>query len=262
MNEHGMVKIKNTGYDRYEELLWERDALRKEAFLWKNEYTRIFGELMLQLFEKKIACIRKKKTIAFCQASVNRGEFIDRRALQALVNREMEEYNQRLRQMMREKDIADSAQNISRSALQKIKKRYYKLARLIHPDINPKTEEVPELKQLWQMVVIAYRTNSLQELEEAEVLIQRALEKRNLQQTELEIPDLVQKMEAVREEILAIKETTPYQYRYLLEDEQAVQQRKEELIKEQQEYEAYDKELEGIMDGLMTRGVRVTWHSN
>ncbi len=257
-----LIKIKNAGYDLYEQLLLERDALRKEAFGWKQEYTRVFGELMLQLFEQKIACIKKKKTIAFCQASINKGEPIDQTALQAYIETEMREYNKMLRQMITENEYANSGHVISSSVLQKIKKLYYKLTKLIHPDINPKTEQIPELKQLWQMVITAYRVNSLKELEEAEVLIYRALEKIGLEKTEIEIPNLEEKMDAVREEILTIKETTPYQYRYLLEDEEAVKERKDELKKEQQEYEAYEKELDQIMDGLMASGVHMTWHLN
>ncbi len=205
-----LIKIKNAGYDRYEELLLERDALKKEAFAWKQEYTRIFGERMLQLFEKKIACIQKKKTIAFCQTFLNRGEAIDRAVLRTFIETEMEEYN----------------------------------------------------KQLQQMVVTAYRVNRLKDLEEAEVLIHRALEKLAFGQMEIEIPNLAEKIQEVQEEIRTIKETTPYQYRYLLEDEEAVEKRMAELKKEQQEYETYEKELERIMDELVASGVQITWHWN
>ncbi|MCC8150849.1 MAG: hypothetical protein LIO96_05210 [Lachnospiraceae bacterium] len=75
--EMDIIKVKNEVYGEYEELLMERDAVRKESFLWKQEYTRVFGERILQIFEKKISCIKKKKTIAFCQVAKNRGETVD-----------------------------------------------------------------------------------------------------------------------------------------------------------------------------------------
>ena len=45
-----------------------------------------------QSFEMKIECIRKKKSIEFCQAFINRGESVDQDALQEYLRRELEEY--------------------------------------------------------------------------------------------------------------------------------------------------------------------------
>ena len=55
-----IIKVKNASYARYEELLLRRDAVKKRAFQYGQEYTRTFGELILKVFEKKIECIRKK----------------------------------------------------------------------------------------------------------------------------------------------------------------------------------------------------------
>ena len=63
----------NSSYAEYERLLLERDARKKEAGGYFTEYMCEFGELINKVFEKKIDCISKKKSIAFCQAYVNRG---------------------------------------------------------------------------------------------------------------------------------------------------------------------------------------------
>ena len=60
-----IIRVKNSAYSRYEELLLRRDELRKEAFQLERQYVRTFGDLILQVFEKKIECIRKNKTIEF-----------------------------------------------------------------------------------------------------------------------------------------------------------------------------------------------------
>ena len=54
----------------YETLLFVRDKLRKEAYAWKNRYLAEFGDLITAVFEQKIACIKKKKSISFCQISI------------------------------------------------------------------------------------------------------------------------------------------------------------------------------------------------
>ena len=58
-----VIKGHNTSYARYEELINRRDELKKEAFQYHAEYVKVFGDLILELFRKKIECIRKKKTI-------------------------------------------------------------------------------------------------------------------------------------------------------------------------------------------------------
>ena len=47
-----IIKVRNASYARYEELLLRRDAVRKSAFQYGQEYTRTFGELILKVFEK------------------------------------------------------------------------------------------------------------------------------------------------------------------------------------------------------------------
>ena len=68
-----IIKVKNADYSRYEELLLERDQLRKEAGIYHGLYVREFGELHLTLFEKQIACIKKKKQIGYYQIANNHG---------------------------------------------------------------------------------------------------------------------------------------------------------------------------------------------
>ncbi len=60
-----IIRVKNVSYDRYEELLMRRDAIKKEAFQYERAYVREFGDLILEIFQMKLECIRKKKTIEF-----------------------------------------------------------------------------------------------------------------------------------------------------------------------------------------------------
>lgn len=58
-----IIKVKNTAYSKYEEVLLRRDNLRKEAEHYHMEYLRVFGDLITEDFEKKIECIRNWRTM-------------------------------------------------------------------------------------------------------------------------------------------------------------------------------------------------------
>ena len=103
-----IIRVKNSSYSRYEELLMRRDAARKESFQLEREYVKVFGDLILKVFEAKIDCIRKKKTIEYCQAFVNRGQSIDQDAMQEYLRQEMAEYQESLENLI----YADKCRNI------------------------------------------------------------------------------------------------------------------------------------------------------
>ena len=143
-----------------------------------------------------------------------------------------------------------------------IKKLYYRLAKQIHPDMNLKTNEIPELKELWQRIVVSYRANDLEELEEAEILVNKFLVDHHLDGNEIKIQDIDTKIEKLKEQIQKIKETNPYQYRFLLQDQEAVQNKKRELQKELEEYRVYEQKLDQLLEQMMKNGVSFLWRMN
>ena len=98
-----LIRVKNASYAKYEELLMKRDTVRKEAFQYEREYVRVFGDQILEVYQKKMECICKKKTIEYCRRFLNRGESIDPAALQDYLRKEMEEYQCRLEEMIEDK---------------------------------------------------------------------------------------------------------------------------------------------------------------
>lgn len=250
-----LIKVKNEGYQHYEDLLIRRDQLRKEAKFIQRAYLREFGDLITEVFEQKVDCIQKKKTISFCQAAINAGKPVDPEDLMRYLAEQMKSYQETLSKMVEENQEAQSmGGSLSPAQLSKLKKLYHKLAKQLHPDLNPKTAETPELLALWQGIVSAYNSNQLEDMEEADVLVQAALKKLELGNMEIEIPDLEAKIEKVQEEILEIKTTNPYCYKFLLEDQEAVDKKKQELQKELEEYVHYGEELDEIIKMVMPKG--------
>jgi hypothetical protein len=257
-----LVKIKNEGYSEYEDLLLRRDKLRKEAQIWQSQYMAEFGDLIAAIFEKKIECIKKKKTISFCLIAINKGISVNQAALQNYLKKEMREYNRQLKQMIAENEAAHNMDTVSDADLAKIKKLYRRLAKMIHPDINFKTSESAELQNLWQMIVVSYNANNLDGLKEAEILVNKVLRNIGVDSIEVEIPDIPEKMKQIEDEITRIKITIPYQYKYLLQDANAVKEKRGALAVELKKYEDYTKELDQFIDQLTKGGGHFRWQVN
>ncbi len=257
-----IIKVRNADYSRYEELLIERDRLRKACYILRAKYVHEFGDLIMDLFKAQIACIRKKKEITCYQAAVNRGEMIDRDAIEALIRREMSVYAKQLEDLAREKKASDEMDTISTAKLTRIKRIYRRLAKKLHPDINPMTEQVEELSELWEAIQAAYNSNELKDLEELEVLVGNALEKLHMGNMEIEIPDLDAKIRRLEEDIKMIRTTEPYTYDNLLNDEAAVAAKKEELKAQKQHYLDYARELDEVIERILGSGAGFKWTIN
>ena len=254
-----IIKVKNSSYARYEELLLKRDDVKKKAFQYGMEYNRTFGELILKVFEKKVEGIRKKKTLEYCQTFKNHEKNVDMAGLQTYLERQLAEYEKRLKDMVEENEAAKSTGTVTEAELLQIKRIYRRMVKKIHPDINPLTNTNEELKGLWQRLVIAYECNELKELKETEVLINALMAKLDLGVMEIEIPDIEVKIAELEEEIERIMNTDPYQYRYLLEDEAAVAEKKKALQEELKEYEEYSNRLEEMLNSVLGYGMTFTF---
>lgn len=257
-----IIKVKNSSYARYEELLLKRDDVKKKAFQYGMEYNRTFGELILKVFEKKVEGIRKKKTLEYCQTFKNHGKNVDMAGLQTYLERQLAEYEKRLKDMVEENEAAKSTGTVTEAELLQIKRIYRRMVKKIHPDINPLTNTNEELKGLWQRLVIAYECNELKELKETEVLINALMAKLDMGVMEIEIPDIEVKIAELEEEIERIMNTDPYQYRYLLEDEAAVAEKKKALQEELKEYEEYSNRLEEMLNSVLGYGMTFTFRMN
>ena len=241
MNE--LIRVKNSAYSVYEDLIIRRDRLLKEAHLYENAYLREFGDLILEVFAAKTECVKLKKAIAFCQAEINHGNSPDRDMLNDYIAECMAGYQAELERMAEQNANAKKGYQLTESEIIEIKQLYRKLAKLLHPDINPMTEKNETLLELWERISLAYSCNDLEGLKELETLVSMTLDQLQLGCLEIEIPNLDEKTEALRLEIEKITSTTPYIHKELLEDPEAVFAKKEELKKELEHYKKYAEEL-------------------
>lgn len=246
-----IVRLTGGDYFEYETLLLKRDALEREAGLYLNEYTRVFGELFIEQYRAYIRCIELKKKIAFCQAAENCGAKVNEAELDAYISGEMEQYFKNLADMVTENELCLSAETVPEIEIRKIKKIYRCLAKQLHPDISPLTAEHSELLELWNRAVTAYKCNSLKEIEEVQLLVNSFLERNGIERADMVIPDIGAKTELLKAEIDRIITTDPYQYKFLLQDKELAQEKKEELRESIEEMTAYSNQLEAVLDGIL-----------
>ena len=242
-----LIKVKNTSYILYEELLLKRENLKKEGEQFYISYLQIFGELMTESFQKKIECIRKKKMIAYCQRCMNQGKDINSMDLNRFIQDEMESYEEELKLMTENAKAAAKAKDLSAEQILMIKDIYYRLARRIHPDMHPELADDKNVQDYWNQIVIAYQHNQLSELEELEVMVNAYLEKKHSNTDEIVIVDVENKTKRIEREIEHIISVKPYTYRFILEDEKKREEQKAAFQKDIDEYSQYSLELDDVL---------------
>ena len=245
-----LIKIALGDYPRYEELLLRKDKLEKEAYYWYDEYIRVFGKYLIDLFEAKVECIRVKKLIALAQAQINKGLTPDMTEINGIVKEQMLSYYEELDNLVKEHENSKKAESIPAHEAMRIKKIYREIAKTLHPDINPATAKDPALQDLWNRVVIAYKCNHLDEIEELQVLVNKALDERGIDVSKIVIPDIQEKILALEETINKIITTDPYNYKFLLEDNEETEQRIRDLEDEIKQYNDYKEQLEVMLRAI------------
>ena len=258
-----LIKSRDSRYEEYEALLLERDLVQKEAGQIWTAYIREFGQLLTDLYEEKLECIRRKKTIAYYQAALNHGSVVDPAAMQDYLDREMAAYYRHLRQMMKDNDACKNATLSTHYEVQRSKTLYRRIAKLIHPDIYPETDRQDVLRELWQRAQTAYAHNDVKALSEIEVLVRKALKDLGTGEIRVEIPDIDEKIAELHGEIREITGTEPYTYRELVDDPDAVRKKKEDMTKELESYRKYKAELDDIIEYILQNGgVKIRWQMN
>lgn len=257
-----LIRVRNHSFARYEELLMRRDKLKKEALFYDWEYIRKFGDKILRNFQLKLECIRKKKTISYCQMALNRGGQVDTMAMLEYLQQVMAEYQKQLDDMVTDNENAKKSQQVSESDLLEIKKIYRRLAKKLHPDMNPKAAENPKLRELWERISVAYRCNQLENLRELELLANAAMAECGAGEFSTDISDLEEKIAKVEAEIELILNTDPYLYKELLKDPEAVEEKNAELDEEYAAYEDYARQLDAILEDLKQKGVTLEWQTS
>lgn len=253
-NENTAVKLEDekTLLEEYEELLVRREHLLKVSGSYQICYTKEFGDLITSNFEIKIECIKLKKTISYCRRRLNHGLPIDTANMQEAVEKEMMHYYEDLKDMARETEAAKKSKSVGDFRFNRAKKIYRRLTKLLHPDINKKTMENDSLRDLWEKIMVAYHCSDVDALEDLEVLVRKALLELGDAGFEVDLTDIEDKIERVEMQINNIMTTEPYTYGELLESEERIKDRKNQLKEEHENYSDYLESLKSTLDEIIS----------
>ncbi len=266
MNKTGLAEVfdnEQAKYEEYCELLVKRDQIFKEAGSYMTVYTAEFGDLITANFELKIECIKIKKMISYCRRRMNRGLSIDATRMQEEIEQEMKLYYIQLKEMQADTENAKKAEGVGEYRYQRAKKIYRRLAKLLHPDINKKTMEDENLKELWTRIATAYQRSDVDELDDLEVLVHKALDEMGDEGFEIDLSDIEERIERVERQINDILTTEPYTYGEILNDDERKAAFLEQLRAEQEDYEQYLEILTKSLEEMLNAGgVTLVWKMN
>ena len=255
------IKDRNrTPYDEYEALLMKKEQLLKDAASRRIVYLQHFGDLMSEILESKIECIRLKKMIAYCTKCINTGASVDVNAMTEEIDAEMQAYYVELKSMVEEKENAKTSKTADEYEVRMTKKIFRRIAKRLHPDINVKTGETPVLLDLWDKVMEAYNAYDVEALEELEVVLNHVMTGLGEEGFAPDIENIEEKINKMEKRIHQIVTTLPYTYGELLNNPRAMEEKKAELQKELEEYHIYQISLKETLDHLSEEGgAKFTW---
>ena len=258
-----LIKSRDDKYEEYEGLILERDQVRKDAESIWISYIRIFGQLIADVYEEKLECIKCKKTISYYQAALNHGGVIDTAAMQEYLDREMTAYYTNLKRIQEENKSCRDAKTSTHYEVQRSKTLYRRLVKLLHPDINPETDRQEGLRELWERIVTAYGNNDVKALSDLEILTRKALKELGAGEIKIDIPDIADRISSLKKEIYEITHTEPYTHKDLLEDPEQVGKKEKELNGELETYRKYRMDLEKVIEDIQqSGGLRFQWKMN
>ena len=216
-------------------LLLERDEL--QFVICKNietEYMLKLGSIEYKAYEAQCAALRLKRKIDLIQAKKNRQEKIIISAIEETLDEEFAEYQKQLNEQIDKVNAAikrSKAEVLSDEENKELKKLYRKIAKALHPDINPDVSEAQV--QLFDNAVSAYKSGDLGTLRIiSEMVGNNPLPEQHkdaMTQLVEERERLEGLLESIRESIENIKSEYPYTMKDILEDTKKTEQKKQEL---------------------------------
>ncbi len=246
MNEIKRIKDDNSARKLYEQLLIRREEVKRKAKQIEQEYLAYFGDLLIKIHVIKIDCIELKKRIEYCQQMQNKGKEIDFDMVEDMIQKDMEEYQENLRFLCRQVENSQKDNSVPENIARECKAIFRRLAKLIHPDINPEAAADATLKEVWQNIVDAYYAFDLDELKELEELTNALVNAYDMKDVVMDIPDLDERIAELEDDIRVITASEPYTYAEILNDPLKKKEEKKKFEKEAEEFSNYREELKKI----------------
>ena len=204
----------------------------------KARYMMFIGRLEYKVYELKVELNRWRRRLALRQAALNRGETPDLNAIEATLKQEFAEFMLEIKRRAKEvKENARlfSAENLSEEENAAMRAAYLVAVKRLHPDLNP---DLPKAAQnLWNEIQAAYAAHDWEGVRLLAALVDSVA---SGVEDFASAPDAITAMreacarlEAKCRELMSetdrIQKSVPFTYKALLDDEDTVKERQNEL---------------------------------
>ncbi len=213
-------------------LILRKDELRfHEAKNIRAEYMMKVGAKELAVWRKSIEYRRQKRRLSKFRAYINRGEQPDVEKVEAELEEEFNEYEEKIRERAEEVRKALfwlECEELTEEQTKELRDMYTKVVKRLHPDLNPDADQKDI--ETYYMAVSAYKDADLDKM--------RAIFWVVIDDQEAVIPevDLKAKIIELRAEIEMIERSFPFDKREFLKDAEAVAERNRELDEMMDDY--------------------------
>ena len=236
---------------KYLKLYEEMEDLNKKKEALESLYMSRLGALIFLKFENEIEYRKLKKKFNLIIKCKNKNEKIDINNIDNILKKELESFYKELediRERMKISKMYLESPTLSDEEIKNIKDIYRKLAKKLHPDINRNLTE-KEIN-LWNKVKEAYENNDLISLIVLDGLVNKIEIKDDISASNIEeniekIKDKIEKLKLINEEVL---NEFPLNLREVINDNNFIENKKEELNKEIKIYKEKIKELNNLIN--------------
>jgi len=232
-------------YEKYSDIVINYQNAINESKQIEIRYNIEFGILEIKKFKASIEVIRLKKMLSCIITLKNRGLPVDMEQVNQYVEDEMIEYRLELSDLLNKVDLAKNSHGVLSEDERKIKKMFYKIAKLIHPDLHPEFELDEEVQGLWEKAMFYYNCFDIKGLEE---VYDAVLVKIKDKTVVLSILNIEEKIKEYEDRIEKVKSTNPYMLNKFIKNEVVIDSHKNEIISETESYNTYAIELQEEID--------------
>ena len=240
-------------------LMLERDELR--FVICRNietEYMLKLGSLEYKAFEAQCTYLRLKRKAELLQATRNRQEIMDLKAVEKQLDKEFADFQAKLNAQITKMNEAlrlSKCECLSDEDNKELKSLYRKVVRALHPDLNP--DVTPEQIELFYHAVDAYKAGDLRSLRAIEVMVSDPVLPDTHEDAMMalikEHDRLKELLDDINGSIASIKEEYPYTLKEYLDDETKAESRKKELegliCQYQELISKYEERIKNLLEG-------------
>jgi len=210
-----------------------KDMVENESIILTSLYLEKLGHLQLELLEKQTEASRLKMKMKLIQAAINRNEQPDLKAIEQEINARLQTYYAQIRARSAALDEAKKVLShlIPEEETQKLKEIFRVLCKRLHPDLNPNQTE--EEKDLFIKVKAAYDLQRLSDLQNILLYLDDSDKEKLIlissDQKVERIKHLEDQVLSLKEKIDQLKQSFPFNIEDLIQDENYIVQKQEEL---------------------------------